>query len=419
MSPLFPSAAHPAMSRVVVLSKNGWNAYCRALDQRPIVTKSLTAAAGFALGDIIAQHSTKHPGERYNYLRTARMTAFGLFFAGPLQGHYWYGWLDKTILPLRPKSLGAVVSKIGIDQTIMAPLGTVAFFSTMKTMELKPSESLQVVKEKTWPTVAAGWQLWIPAHAINFGFIAPSMRVLYVNVVAALASALLYVSAGTAGLLCALLSIMAATLYVLVFVLASAGVIAGVITGLLAFSFFGLACIASFAATSAGIGYGSLASAQAVLRFFSAHLLPKPQDPFDMPELNLRPVATPRAPVAPDPAPAVSPSSTQASLPCPVTPGSVSVAQVYTPDALDPIVEDAQLEAAVQEQIANAQAVIGDAEENGEVAEAKPVLPTILASDEQSLRSIHAPVKANGTHKTSKHHQAHSNVKGISAKAGG
>lgn len=43
-------------------------------------------------------------------------------------------------------SLGAVVSKIGIDQTIMAPLGTVAFFSAMKTMERKPRESLQMVK---------------------------------------------------------------------------------------------------------------------------------------------------------------------------------------------------------------------------------------------------------------------------------
>lgn len=40
------------------------------------------------------------------------------------------------------------------------------------------------VQEKTWPTVAAGWQLWIPAHAINFGFVPSSMRVLYVNVVA-------------------------------------------------------------------------------------------------------------------------------------------------------------------------------------------------------------------------------------------
>ena len=24
------------------------------------------------------------------------MTAFGLAFAGPLQGHYWYQWLDKV-----------------------------------------------------------------------------------------------------------------------------------------------------------------------------------------------------------------------------------------------------------------------------------------------------------------------------------
>ena len=24
------------------------------------------------------------------------MTAFGLGFAGPLQGHYWYTWLDKV-----------------------------------------------------------------------------------------------------------------------------------------------------------------------------------------------------------------------------------------------------------------------------------------------------------------------------------
>jgi hypothetical protein len=25
------------------------------------------------------------------------MTTFGLTFAGPLQGHYWYRWLDKVI----------------------------------------------------------------------------------------------------------------------------------------------------------------------------------------------------------------------------------------------------------------------------------------------------------------------------------
>ena len=32
--------------------------------------------------------------------------------------------------------------------------------------------------------MTTGWKLWIPAHAINFGFIPPSQRVLYVNVIA-------------------------------------------------------------------------------------------------------------------------------------------------------------------------------------------------------------------------------------------
>lgn len=68
-----------------------------------------------------------------------------------------------------------------------------------------------------------------------------------------------------------------------------------------------------------------------MLRFLSTHLLPRPQDPFEIPELNLRPVATPRAPVQPDPVPAISPASSRVSLPSPSTSGSVSVAQVYTP----------------------------------------------------------------------------------------
>lgn len=58
--------------------------------------RSLTAALGFALGDVIAQHATKYPGQKYDYWRTARMTTFGIAFAGPLQGHYWYRWLDKV-----------------------------------------------------------------------------------------------------------------------------------------------------------------------------------------------------------------------------------------------------------------------------------------------------------------------------------
>ena len=53
------------------------------------------------------------------------------------------------------------------------------------------------------------------------------------------------------------------------------------------------------------------------------------------------------------------------------------------------------------------------------MAQASALSPAKLPSEEQTLRSLHSPVKTNGTHKTSKHHQMHSNIKGISAKAGG
>lgn len=74
-------------------------------------------------------------------------------------------------------------------------------------------------------------------------------------------------------------------------------------------------------------------SSQQTLRFLSKHLLPQPRSIFDdIPEPpTLRPVATPRAPVLPDPSPAVNPASPQDFAPSPAFSDSVSVAQIYTP----------------------------------------------------------------------------------------
>ena len=57
--------------------------------------RSLTAALGFAVGDAIAQQATRGRN-RYDYTRTMRMSGFGLLFAGPIQGHYWFRYLDKV-----------------------------------------------------------------------------------------------------------------------------------------------------------------------------------------------------------------------------------------------------------------------------------------------------------------------------------
>ena len=79
----------------VRMARAGWGGYNSSLQRQPLLTKTLTAAVGFSIGDIIAQLSTEPRGS-YNAMRTLRMGAFGLLFAGPLQGHVWFNFLDKA-----------------------------------------------------------------------------------------------------------------------------------------------------------------------------------------------------------------------------------------------------------------------------------------------------------------------------------
>jgi hypothetical protein len=40
----------------------------------------------------------------------------------------------------------AVMTKVGVDQSVMAPLGTAAFFAAMKAMERRPEETLATLQ---------------------------------------------------------------------------------------------------------------------------------------------------------------------------------------------------------------------------------------------------------------------------------
>jgi hypothetical protein len=53
-------------------------------------------------------------------------------------------------MPGRPTSPLAIASKIVLDQTINAPLGTALFFAATKTMEMHPEQvrgTIQVIKK--------------------------------------------------------------------------------------------------------------------------------------------------------------------------------------------------------------------------------------------------------------------------------
>lgn len=75
--------------------------YNQAVQESPIITKSLTSGVMYGAGDLICQvGESYHNGTPLNvdWKRTAVFGTFGTVFSGPLY-HYWFGYLDT--LPIR------------------------------------------------------------------------------------------------------------------------------------------------------------------------------------------------------------------------------------------------------------------------------------------------------------------------------
>lgn len=96
------------------------------------------------------------------------------------------------MFPEAPTSLPAVLSKMALDQTLMAPLMTAAFFGLMKVLEGRPREAGPEVSAKLAPTLRANWAVWPAAHLVNFALVPAQQRILYINLIS--------VSGGTGGL---------------------------------------------------------------------------------------------------------------------------------------------------------------------------------------------------------------------------
>jgi len=205
-----------------------FKAYMTVLNTRPILTKSLTSAVIMGGGDMIQQSieqwpaiqkrlslikrsptpdsrdtlydettlnkninsddpidiirtvDDKSPPLKYDLARMSRMAAFGLCVVGPLC-HQWYVILESTVTAT---GIQGAFAKMALDQSIMAPLSTVLFFTSMSAMERKTVEQTkQVVKDKTWPTLLINWKIWPVAQMINMYFVPVSLRVLFLNVI--------------------------------------------------------------------------------------------------------------------------------------------------------------------------------------------------------------------------------------------
>lgn len=155
-----------------------WARYNKLLEAQPLLTKALTSLTGFTAGDVLAQKFVEPSDKPYDIARTLRLGSFGFFIHGTT-GHYFYGFLDAKLPGTAPMT---VATKVIIDQTIWNPIFGLMFFGYLSLMEGKTFEEyVNKLKADLKTAVMGSWAVWVPAHTVNFAFIPPSQRLLYIN----------------------------------------------------------------------------------------------------------------------------------------------------------------------------------------------------------------------------------------------
>ncbi|KAE8896676.1 hypothetical protein PF005_g30743 [Phytophthora fragariae] len=165
--------------------------YDRWLRDSPLLTKGVTSAVLFGIGDRVAQRIERSErasdsdidsdsDDRHGLHRTARMMLWGGVLFAPV-GHAWYNWLERVV---RGKGAASIAKKVVADQLVFSPPLSLAFFTYAGCSEGKPlRDSVETAAAKLPPTLAVNWSVWPLVHVCTFGFVPLQYRILFINVV--------------------------------------------------------------------------------------------------------------------------------------------------------------------------------------------------------------------------------------------
>ena len=221
------ASAVPDSLADIVASGSPLVAYESVLASSPLLTKCVTSGVGFAVADVVAQSLS---GGFRDANRTAANAAFGLALYGPLSSA-WYGALDALILPDSPNGAAAVAAKTALDQLLWAPVLVTGLFAwdmarkgeplvvarerregNPETPAILPPEPDTETKrgvrggglaakleDDLLDTLKVNWTFWPAFHLLNFRFVAPPDRILYINAVQVLYNVFLVLKAAKRG----------------------------------------------------------------------------------------------------------------------------------------------------------------------------------------------------------------------------
>lgn len=143
------------------------------------VTNTAIGIFFIGAGDVLQQNIERklYEGKTFEKKRTGNMMLAGSVF-GSL-GHFWYTFLDTKFPGQTVKS----VSKKLLLEMVVGPPIFFCFFLGIGFLEKKPIEnSIQEFKKNFLVICFADWVVYAPLQAVNFFYVPPKYRVLYVCV---------------------------------------------------------------------------------------------------------------------------------------------------------------------------------------------------------------------------------------------